>query len=820
MSHHNLPSGDQNNTNDISSTLTPSSSTTSLPLISLLPHRSTKPICLSDGVSRPSLRTSILSDTSSTTFKQSPTSASLVLPTPHKIHNLDTSIRNRLYPLYSLETPDYLKEFYFSRGSQKFRYHENGSTVRIEAAESPLNFVTSSSHQTVPLSHLPASSSSVPSTTVNLLKRSSSPTLLAADVRNSASFYVLEQNSHKRRQQDHPPVAGAAFAKPTTAPLECSDNEREIPVEEAAEDGSPVPLPSPANSSSGEEDDLQYSSQQTLQSFSKVISSYESLPSEIQRALLAKLLSVTDRSSLSMMAGNIVPSLRCDFLTLLPIELVHDILKLFDFKTLCAASQVSRAWRNIVDSSETIWKNRLIEDEFTIDEEEVRRAQTQEWDYTSWGNVKAKKIKKKFNDVNAPPINIYKAIYRRKYLIINRNWMESNYKPHPLTIEGNGNDVVTCLQFDDEKIITGSDDHSITVYDSQTGRRRNKLEGHDGGVWALQYVGNSLVSGSTDRSVRVWDIKRGKCTHCFTGHTSTVRCLEVLLPVKVGVDPATNAPIMAPRFPVIITGSRDATLRVWKLPPEVPDHITDEQLDAAGPDNGGAYFLRSLQGHASSVRALSGHGNTVVSGSYDTTVRVWNIDTGECRWVLTGHAQRVYSAVLDYKRNRCISGSMDWFVKVWSLETGTLLYTLEGHTSLVGLLDLNRTTLVSAAADSTLRVWDPDNGNFLHKLEGHQGAITCFQHDEYKVVSGSERTLKLWNIRTGKLVQDLLDGLTRIWQVRFDQRRCVAAVQRNDRTFIEVLDFDYDPYEMDEYEEEEDEESLNMDEGGADVVMS
>ena len=93
-------------------------------------------------------------------------------------------------------------------------------------------------------------------------------------------------------------------------------------------------------------------------------------------------------------------------------------------------------------------------------------------------------------------------------------------------------------------------------------------------------------------------------------------------------------------------------------------------------------------------------------------------------------------------------------------------------------------------------MWDPDNGNFLHKLQGHQGAITCFQHDEYKVVSGSERTLKLWNIRTGELVQDLLDGLTRIWQVRFDQRRCVAAVQRNEKTFIEVLDFDYDPYEV------------------------
>lgn len=558
-----------------------------------------------------------------------------------------------------------------------------------------------------------------------------------------------------------------------------------------------MPLPSPANSSNGDDNEFYYTSLQTLQNFSNIISSYETLPSEMQRALLTKLLSVTDRSSLSMMAESIVPSLRCDFLTLLPIELVYKILKQLDFKTLCSAAQVSRDWRRIVDSSESIWKNRLIEDELAVTKEEVSRALNEEWDYTSWGNtVKGKPRKvKTFADVHAPPINIYKAIYRRKYLIIHKNWMVPNYKPKPLTIEGNGSDVVTCLQFDDEKIITGSDDHTITVYDSQTGEKRTQLQGHEGGVWALQYVGNSLVSGSTDRTVRVWDIKRGRCTHCFAGHTSTVRCLEILMPVQIGVDPVTNTPIMAPKFPVIITGSRDATLRVWKLPRELEynESITDE---SAPPKNSDGYFLRALQGHASSVRALSGHGNTVVSGSYDTTVRVWNVETGECRWVLTGHAQRVYSAVLDYKRNRCISGSMDWFVKVWSLDNGSLLYTLEGHTSLVGLLDLNRTTLVSAAADSTLRVWDPDNGNFLHKLQGHQGAITCFQHDEYKVVSGSERTLKLWNIRTGELVQDLLDGLTRIWQVRFDQRRCVAAVQRNEKTFIEVLNFDYDPYEV------------------------
>jgi F-box and WD-40 domain protein CDC4 len=132
---------------------------------------------------------------------------------------------------------------------------------------------------------------------------------------------------------------------------------------------------------------------------------------------------------------------------------------------------------------------------------------------------------------------------------------------------------------------------------------------------------------------------------------------------------------------------------------------------------------------------------------------------------------------------------MDNLVKVWSLETGACLFNLEGHTSLVGLLDLSHERLVSAAADSTLCIWDPDNGQCKSTLRAHTGAITCFQHDGQKVISGSDRTLKMWNVRNGECVKDLLTDLSGVWQVKFNERRCVAAVQRNNMTYIEVLDF-------------------------------
>ncbi|GAB1194836.1 hypothetical protein APSETT444_004087 [Aspergillus pseudonomiae] len=393
-----------------------------------------------------------------------------------------------------------------------------------------------------------------------------------------------------------------------------------------------------------------------------------------------------------------------------------------------------------------------------------------------------------YPDIGLPSLrglHLYKSLYQRHHLI-HTSWMKPNVKPRHIAFRAHDRHVVTCLQFDTDKVLTGSDDTNINVYDTRTGALRATLEGHEGGVWALEYYGNTLVSGSTDRSVRVWDIERARCTQIFHGHTSTVRCLQIVLPTEVGKK-ADGTPEMMPKEPLIITGSRDSNLRIWKLPK--PGDPVYYQSGPHGDDTDCPYFVRVLAGHQHSVRTIAAHGDTLVSGSYDCTVRVWKISTGEALHRLQGHSLKVYSVVLDHKRNRCISGSMDNMVKVWSLETGALLYDLEGHSSLVGLLDLKCDRLVSAAADSTLRIWDPENGKCKNMLSAHTGAITCFQHDGQKVISGSDRTLKMWDVRTGECVRDLLTDLSGVWQVKFNDRKCVAAVQRDSLTYIEVLDF-------------------------------
>ncbi|KAK0216917.1 cell division control protein 4 [Armillaria fumosa] len=366
-----------------------------------------------------------------------------------------------------------------------------------------------------------------------------------------------------------------------------------------------------------------------------------------------------------------------------------------------------------------------------------------------------------------------------------------------------GSSVVTCLIFSHGRIISASDDHSIHIYCPTTGDLLRSLDGHQGGVWALAATKDTLVSGSTDRTLRIWDLTTGRCTHVFGGHASTVRCLTIVKPEWIDVDQESGAATREkwPKRSVIVTGSRDYSLRVWTLPkPGEAEYrcygSKDTDLDPVNVCDAeeNPYHRIHLEGHDQPIRALAARGRTIVSGSYDYNVRVWDIITGQCKFVLTGHTQKVYCIALDPKRNQAYSGSMDGTVRVWNLQTGQCQHTLTGHTSLVGLLGLSPSYLVSAAADATLRIWDPDTGQLKHSLAAHTGAITCFQHDEFKVLSGSDGTLKLWNIHDGTVVKDLLTGITSVWQVVFEGRWCVSASNKNDTTVLDVWDFG-DPHD-------------------------
>ncbi|KAF9919066.1 hypothetical protein BX616_002119 [Lobosporangium transversale] len=374
----------------------------------------------------------------------------------------------------------------------------------------------------------------------------------------------------------------------------------------------------------------------------------------------------------------------------------------------------------------------------------------------------------------------YKAYFKRRYMI-DRNWITGRHSLISNTTPETG--VVTSLQFDHHHIVVGCDNRRIQIFETTTGRLLRTLQGHMGGVWALEFVkgvGASdekiLVSGGCDREVRVWDMDTGKCRFVMSGHNGTIRCLKLhQLSISQSTDQQsdtndTNRIDSKHLYRhIAITGSRDSTLRVW-------DIQTGQNL-----------FL--LQGHTDSVRCIEVHGDILVSGSYDCTARVWSLKTGECLLHLQGHFQQIYS--IAFNGEYIITGSLDSTCRLWSPITGQCLATLQGHTQLVGQLQLSGDSLMTGGGDGFMYLWNLRSMVCQYRVQAHDQSVTSLCFDSKRIVTGgNDGAVKLWDRQTGKFIRLLTKTDAAIWRVSICEERVVMCMQKNGRTAMEVMCFD------------------------------
>jgi len=225
-----------------------------------------------------------------------------------------------------------------------------------------------------------------------------------------------------------------------------------------------------------------------------------------------------------------------------------------------------------------------------------------------------------------------------------------------------------------------------------------------------------------------------------------------------------------------VSGSTDTTVRVWDL------------------DSGACAAV--LEGHKGAVWgvAISADGRRAVSGSWDKTVRVWNLDSGACAAALEGHGEHVNCVAVTADGRRAVSGSWDKTVRVWDLDSGACAAALEGHKD--GVMGVAVTSdgrrAVSGSIDRTVRVWDLDSGACAAVLEGHKGEVwgVAISADGRRAVSGSiDRTVRVWDLESGACAAVLEGHAGRVLSVAVASDGCCAASGGGDRA-VRVWDLE------------------------------
>ncbi|KAK6015621.1 WD domain, G-beta repeat protein [Ostertagia ostertagi] len=416
------------------------------------------------------------------------------------------------------------------------------------------------------------------------------------------------------------------------------------------------------------------------------------------------------------------------------------------------AARVSRFWRDICED-DRMWRLKCEREglePLPVPSERVAGA----WEQTAMGNgvtvvdhykgaelEQHRKIRgQSYGSVYSR--SVWKATYLRRCRIA------ANWRRLPIggsmVLRGHEEHVITCLQIQGDMLVTGSDDNTLRVWSIEQGKLLFTLVGHTGGVWTSQLStdGKYIISGSTDRTVKVWSAKDGSLIHTLHGHTSTVRCMSL----------CRN---------ILVSGSRDTTLRAWNV-----DTGVCEQY---------------LAGHVAAVRCVQFDldDGRIVSGAYDFTIK------------------------LDAQRNIVVSGSLDTTIRVWDISKGACISVLSGHHSLTSGMQLRGDILVSCNADSDVRVWNIRDGSCMYRLHGpngHTSAITSLQFLENGIVvtSGDDGAVKLWDVVKGEFVRDLVRLSSGgsggcIWRLKATNNLLAcAAGSRNgtEDTKIILLDFD------------------------------
>jgi F-box and WD-40 domain protein 1/11 len=294
-----------------------------------------------------------------------------------------------------------------------------------------------------------------------------------------------------------------------------------------------------------------------------------------------------------------------------------------------------------------------------------------------------------------------------------------------------------------------------------------------------------IITGSRDKTIRVWNIKTYECD-LVIGPPDVIANRNIL----IGVDgkpqhhatmlsqargaesmPATrafdiyhNQSILCLQYDehMLVTGSSDSTCIVHDV-------------------KNGYKPVRRLIGHAAAVLDLAFDDRYIVTCSKDVTICVWDRATGQLIKQLRGHSGPVNAVQL--RGNTIVSCSGDFKVKLWNIDTGKNIREFIGHTKGLACSQFSDDSryIASAGNDKIIRIWDANTGECLKQINAHQNLVRSLHIDSIsgRLISGSyDQDIKVFDMETGRLLIDFPKWhASWVLGAKSDYRRIVSTGQ-------------------------------------------
>ncbi|KAF2834498.1 WD40 repeat-like protein [Patellaria atrata CBS 101060] len=409
--------------------------------------------------------------------------------------------------------------------------------------------------------------------------------------------------------------------------------------------------------------------------------------------------------------------------TVLPTELFATVLAQLDYQSLTKCESVSKTWR-VMATSHHIWREVFLKR------------------YQPKIHVTPTPVIMGGNGIGEiVPGQDWKRLYRARKTIELR-WLLGR----PTAIYFNGHtDSVYCCQFDEDKIITGSRDRTIRVWDMNTYECMKVIGGpasrpvintppslpvqpsvtqfnnpslngtpkgdsiyhipkdyHSASILCLQFDDEIMVTGSSDTTCIVWDIQTFEPMFRLAQHNAGV--LDVCFDKEY-----------------IISCSKDTHICVWERKT--------------------GNLLRVLTGHRGPVNAVQLRGKLLVSASGDGVAKLWNLEDGKCLKEFTSKTRGLAAVEFSDDAKYVLAGGNDQVVYKFNTETGEIEKEFKGHSGLVRSLfvDVSNNRVISGSYDQSIRVSDYTTGEDInHYLNWTTSWILSAKSDYRRLVATSQ----------------------------------------------------------------------------------
>ncbi len=216
---------------------------------------------------------------------------------------------------------------------------------------------------------------------------------------------------------------------------------------------------------------------------------------------------------------------------------------------------------------------------------------------------------------------------------------------------------------------------------------------------------------------------------------------------------------------ILFTGSYDKTIKIWQA--SKGDCLTS---------------FRAHNSWVSSINYDKSH-NTLVSCSWDCSIKLWNINTMQNTLSLhEENSNALHCVVSNLNENEVIVGNEFKNVDIWNVNRSSKVLSLNGHSERINTLKHRDNLILSGSEDKYARIWDRRTKNTEIVLAGHTKGITQIEYDylNNRVYTAScDKTIKMWDIRKGSEIRTLVGHSDSVYSLAYDQTKLISGSKDN-----------------------------------------